>query len=126
MKNLVLCLTLCILILFGCKKNNQQVESVQISIQNNSSFKFSDVLVSASNGENNYGVVNSYEKSNYKEFKKAYRYSFISLKIENEELRIQPVDYVGEIELEKGKHTYILDIEIVNNAKKLKLTYKKD
>ncbi len=126
MKNLTLVLILCTSILFGCKKDNQPAESIQIRIQNNSLYRFTDLLVVAPDGENNYGTVDPNKKSNYKEFQKAYRYSFISLKINNEELRIQPFDYLGEVELEKGRHTYILSVEVVNNNKRLNLTYRKD
>lgn len=126
MKNLTLVLILCTSILFGCKKDNQPAESIQIRIQNNSLYRFTDLLVVAPDGENNYGTVDPNKKSNYKEFQKAYRYSFISLKINNEELRIQPFDYFGEVELEKGRHTYILSVEVVNNNKRLNLTYRKD
>lgn len=126
MKNLTFVLIFCTSILFGCKKDNQSAESIEISIQNNSPFTFTDVLVRAPEGENNYGSINSYKKSDYKEFQKAYRYSYITLKIENEELRIQPYDYFGENELEKGRHTYVLNVEVLNNTKRLKLTYRKD
>lgn len=125
MKNLILILTLCISVLIGCKKD-QQNSPVEISIQNNTTYQFNDLFVSASEGKNNYGTVNSFEKSSYKEFQKAYRYSYISLKIDNEELILQPVDYVGEIELEQGRHTYIISVEVVNNKKRLSLTYRKD
>jgi hypothetical protein len=126
MRNLIFVLLLFISVILGCKKDNQPADSIQISIQNNSPFTFTDVLVRAPEGENNYGSINSYKKSNYKEFQKAYRYSYISLKIGNEELGFQPFDYFGETELEKGRHTYVLSVEVVNNNKRLKLAYRKD
>lgn len=79
---------------------------VEISIWNSTEYNFTDLYVNTNGGENDYGNLSKGNKSGYKKFVSAYRYAFISFKIDKDAIAIQPTDYVGEEQIQKGKYTY--------------------
>ena len=83
--------------------------AVEIRINNNSNFDFSDVIVDTGGGRHSFCSVNAGESSFYRSFQKAYRYAFVELTIDGTVFTLQPIDYVGETLLRNGKYTYVLD-----------------
>ena len=79
-------------------------------------------VVSRTNEEGvNHGEIKSNENSCYHTYDIAYRYAYVSLVIDGEDLVLQPIDYVGETPLGVGYFTYHLDVEVVNNKKQLSI-----
>jgi hypothetical protein len=101
------------LILFACKTNKVDPLSegdVEIRIWNGSNYEFDQVFVNTNGGQNDYGKLVPGNRSEYKKFKTAYRYAFVSFKIGGKAYSIQPIDYVGEALLLKGKYTYKISV----------------
>lgn len=125
MKHSKILLALCIAIstLLSCANDDSQNSNVEIRISNTSSFDYENIIVNSTTFEN----LNSGEESVYQIFKKAYRYGFVELDIDGSTYTIQPIDYVGETELEHGKYTYQID---ANNSQeqygKLSLIFVED
>lgn len=97
-----------------------------IRVDNQTGFQIEEVLVRADLLEQTFGTVKQGEKSPYKEYKSAFRYAYVRLKINNVEYVQQPVDFVGEEKLAPGKHTYILELLNINNRLSLRSRYQKD
>jgi hypothetical protein len=95
-------------VLFSCSNDTTsdsiipQTSSVQIRIQNASSYKFENIIVSNVNYEN----LLTGQKSVFKTFDLAYSYAFVQLQINGKTYTIQPVDFIGETPLENGNYTY--------------------
>jgi hypothetical protein len=83
---------------------------IQIRIGNESSSPFSNVAVIFPEQEVDYGAVRVGGVSNYRRVTVAYGYARIDVQIGSTALRIQPIDYVGESQLQPGRYTYALDI----------------
>lgn len=96
-----------IFFLTWCKGKND----IQIRIQNSSDFKFQNVYVNTGFEEHNYENISPSSYSDYVGFKSAYRYAYIELEIDNRLYKIQPIDFVGEKELEPGKYSYVIGID---------------
>ena len=96
---------------------------VEIRIQNNSTFPFQRVDVVFPEDEVSYGAISAHSASDYRGVSKAYRYAYVEVEIAGEELRIQPIDYVGESLLDAGKYTYVLNVTIEGH---LTLEFKED
>ncbi len=117
-KTLILYLT--IIILFGCSKDNENNE-VKIRLSNISQYDFQNIVVNTTTGNVNFGNLSSGQKSEYKEFDKAYRYAFVELEIDGETYTLQPIDYVGETLLKNGIYTYQLDVNDIDTILSLTL-----
>lgn len=76
---------------------------------NISQFNYENIIVNTSTGNINFNNLNSKQSSEYKTFKKAYRYAFVELQIDGKTYTFQPIDYVGESLLKKGYYTYQID-----------------
>lgn len=85
---------------------------VEIRIANNSSFAFQRVDVVFPEDEVSYGAVPAHGATSYHSVETAYRYAYIEVQVDGEELIIQPIDYVGETPLEPGRYTYALNVTI--------------
>jgi len=92
-----------------------------IRVLNSSDYDFCNVVISTTGEGRNHGEIKSGENTCYREYDKAYRYAYVSLMIDGEDLVIQPIDYVGETPLGIGYFTYHLDIEEINNKKQLSI-----
>jgi hypothetical protein len=104
--------------LLSCSKDALAPDSngeIEIRIWNDSNYEFDEVFVDTKGGQNDYGKLVSGNRSNYKKYNSAYRYAFVSFKIKGKAYSIQPVDYVGEELLEKGKYTYKISIADQNS-----------
>ena len=82
-----------------------------IRIENSSVFSYNNILVKAFGNDYDFGDLNANELSDYQTFDNAYRYAYTQLDIENEQFIIQPIDFVGETELENGNYTYIISAD---------------
>ncbi len=85
---------------------------VQVRVANESSFAFGDVEVTFPEDHVDYGAVASHRASEYRRVEKAFGYALIVVQVGGEELRIQPIDYVGESLLPPGRYTYALNVTI--------------
>ncbi|MFT5386680.1 MAG: hypothetical protein ACI8VT_001162 [Saprospiraceae bacterium] len=107
---------------FSCQKENQATE-VNIRLKNVSSIEYTDIVVSLTHMYNDLAVG---ESSEYQVYESAYGYAAISLKANGEEYRLQPIDFVGEAQLENGNYTYELEAVKLNGANFIKLELKED
>jgi len=104
----------CILlfVVFGlvasCTDRDDDLTEVNIRIKNLSSFTFDEVQVG--NQETVYSDVAPGGYSEYLPYETAYRYAYVSIKIGEDTLVLQPIDYVGEQELPIGLYTYELNV----------------
>ena len=101
------------LILFsGCPAPFGPRGDVHVRIANESSFPFASVDVVFPEDSVDYGVVAAHGASEYRPVSKAYSYALIIVQVGGEELRLQPIDYVGENLLSPGRYTYALNVTI--------------
>jgi len=116
-----------IFLLLGCQKEKEgPTEGVLIRIENSSKYTYQDIKV-VIDEERLYGTLAPRESSTYQSFSKAYRYAYVELKINNKLYVLQPIDYVGEEELQDGKYTYQLNVGDTSSlSRQLDLTFKKD
>ena len=105
-KTMILFIT--IVALFSCSKDNVNNE-VKIRLANVSQYDFQNIVVNTTTGDVSFEYLESGQKSEYKDFDKAYRYAFVELEIDGETYILQPIDYVGEALLENGNYTYQID-----------------
>lgn len=96
---------------------------VEIRITNASSFPFERVDAVFPDDEVSFGAINPQGSSAYRRVSTAYRYAYIEVQIDGEELRIQPIDYVGEDPLDPGKYSYVLNVTVEGH---LTLEFRKD
>jgi len=101
-----------------CNSNDNKTN---IRVFNNSEYDLCNVVISIDESRN-HGDIKSGENTCYRGYDKAYRFAYVSLTINGEDLVIQPIDYVGETPLEIGYFTYHLDIEEINNNMHLSIT----
>ncbi|RSK24355.1 hypothetical protein [Hymenobacter metallilatus] len=110
MKQVVLLLCLCCigLLHLSCKK--ETADEVRIRVKNTSAYRFDAAYVNTNGGENDYGSLNAGQVSEYATYRTAYSYAYIKVTINGQELRWQPIDYVGETPLQPGNYTYVVDV----------------
>jgi hypothetical protein len=87
------------------------VGEVEIRIANESAFTFNRVDVGFPAERVSYGALAPNESSSYRRVEHAYRYAYVEIEVDGEEHILQPIDYVGETPLSRGKYTYRLDLE---------------
>ncbi len=113
-------LTVFLIISLSCKEDtvdpNFGTGDIKIRIWNDTAYHMKDIFVNTGGGENDYGELKARSRSSYFQFVNAYRYAFVSFKIDGKAYTIQPVDYVGEEPLEKGKYTYRLSVDNLNST----------
>lgn len=93
----------------GCEKaatKPDETGDLLIRIQNATPVKMEHVYVNTSGGEGDYGTITKRSKSHYISYESAYRYTFVRFVNGKDTVRVQPIDYVGETKLRKGKYTY--------------------
>ena len=98
--------------LLGCTSPFESSGDIRVRVANRSSFAFDRVEVVFPEDAMNYGAINPGDVSRYANVSAAYRYAYIEVEIDGEELKIQPIDYVGETPLEAGRYTYTLNVTI--------------
>lgn len=90
--------------LFGC--SNDDTSEFKIRLSNASKFNFQNITVNTLTGNVNFENLSPGQNTKYKVFSEAYNYAFVELQIDGKTYTLQPIDYVGEIPLEKGNYTY--------------------
>ncbi len=109
MRNLAMYFLSLILIL-SCKSDkiepNYGNGDVKIRVWNGTGVELNELYVNTGGGENEFGSLAIDQKSVYKGFKFAYRYAFVTFKIDGMAYAVQPIDYFGETKLSKGFYTY--------------------
>lgn len=96
----------------GCNSTSTgSGDKVMIRIQNSSPYTMEEVTVGFPEEEIHYGDIRSREKSTYMEVIEAYRYAYIETVVNEKELVLQPIDYVGESLLDPGLYTYELNLD---------------
>jgi hypothetical protein len=84
-------------------------------------------VINTTTGAVNFGNLNSGQKTEYKIFKKAYRYAYVKLEIDGKTFTLQPIDYVGETVLKNGNYTYQIDVDVTQDQySNINLTFIKE
>jgi hypothetical protein len=96
----------------SCDDPADPTGNIEIRIANESSFAFESVDVVFPGDSVSYGALAAHGQSAYHAVERAYPYALIIVSVGGEELRIQPIDYVGVPELEAGRYTYALNLSI--------------
>jgi hypothetical protein len=96
----------------GCDSPFGPRGDVEIRITNASAFQFERVDAVFPEDEVSFGAIAAHRSSDYRRVSTAYRYAYLEVQINGEELRIQPIDYVGEDPLDPGKYTYVLNVTV--------------
>ena len=85
---------------------------VEIRIRNNSNVDFDRVRVHFPDQHDvDYGPVPKGGVTAFQATTRAYRYAGVSVEAGNQELSLQPIDYMGEQELSAGLYTYSLGVD---------------
>lgn len=108
MKKLVVLLALTSGLILACTDQDDDLDSVNVRIKNNSSFVFDEVTVGTAIEPHLNITPGSY--SPYFIYEEAYRYAYIEITSGEELFILQPIDFVGETPLPIGFYTYELDI----------------
>ena len=87
--------------------------AVEIRVRNESPVDFEHVTVQfPQTGEPvDFGAVRRGGSSGFHNVALAYRYAPVQVKAGERELVFQPIDYVGEQELDAGRYTYVLGVD---------------
>ncbi|TWI85201.1 hypothetical protein IQ13_0358 [Lacibacter cauensis] len=113
-------LSSCICLLIGCTK--LLPENTQLRIFNNSNIIFDSVLVNSPGGKHQYHQIAPGSSSDYKKYRFIYNYAYLEVYFNNQMLKLQPIDYVGEEKLRSGNYSYRITV----NAGSLSLQCVKD
>jgi hypothetical protein len=85
-------------------------EPTEIRIRNVSGFDYHGLQV----GDETYGRLPAGAETRYRDFGTAYRYNYVRLEIEGNEMILQPIDYVGETPLGPGRFTY--EVRVIDRS----------
>jgi len=114
-----------VLVVTACGKNFLPNRETELRISNNSNSSFDSVIVNSPDGKQVYYNVTAGSSSGYKAFDFLYSYAYIEVHFNNQMLKLQPIDYVGEEKLKAGKYSYKIGI-VSGNQSYLSLECKKD
>lgn len=124
MRNIIFVLTVAA-VFIACTKAFVTSTDVQLRVYNTSSNLFDSVVVNSPGGKQVYYNVQASSLSDYKNFSFLYNYAYIEVHFNNQMLKLQPIDYVGEEKLKTGKYSYMIGI-VAGNPVSLSLECKKD
>lgn len=113
-----------VLILFSACIKKLDVDT-QLRIHNISSIAFDSVIVNSPGGKQVYYNIPPLSLTEYKSFTFLYNYAYIEVHVNNQVVKLQPFDYVGEEKLKPGKYRYELGI-VAAQQNSLTLECKKD
>lgn len=120
---LIFCTLLFVLFFTACQK--ELATEAALRIHNTSNITYDSVLVNAPGGKQVYHTIAAGGYSGYKPFLFLYNYAYIEVYFNNQVLKLQPLDYVGEEKLKPGKYRYELKV-ITGQQSSLVLECKKD
>ena len=105
------------ILLIGCSddgaadiQNVVSIGSLQIRVRNDSARDFDSVVVGFPTETIEYGAVSSGQASDYHVVAVAHAYARIDVYFDDEFMRIQPYDFIGEPTLSPGLFTYAIEI----------------
>lgn len=93
-----------------------------LRITNTSTYTFDSVLVNSPGGKHMYHQITPGSSSDYKKYRFIYNYAYLEVYYNNQMLKLQPIDYVGEEKLKSGNYSYRITV----NAGSLSLECVKD
>lgn len=96
----------------ACMNFNDAGQPVEIRLHNTSTYLFENIKINTVD----FGFLEAGEYSTYHKFEKAYRYSYVQLTVDTSIFTLQPIDYVGEEPLKKGRYTYELGLDSIDNT----------
>jgi hypothetical protein len=111
--------------LFFSSCTKQLEVETQLRINNISNVLFDSVVVNAPGGNQVYYNIPPGSYSGYKPFLFLYNYAYIEVHFNNQVVKLQPLDYVGEEKLKPGKYRYELGV-VAAQQYALTLECKKD
>lgn len=124
-------ISIILLVLFStlasaCSKKFDENNPSNLRIYNlSNSYTYDSVIVNAPGGKQVYYNIPPLSLSEYKSFTFLYNYSYIEVHFNNQVVKLQPFDYVGEEKLKPGKYRYELGI-VAAQQNSLTLECKKD
>ncbi len=83
---------------------------VEVRLENGSSSTFIEATLYTSDGPITFGNVGPGTATPYIEVSSAYRIATTQVVIEEDTLRLQVIDFVGEEPLSAGRYTYVLNV----------------
>ncbi|HUH47280.1 MAG TPA: hypothetical protein VLZ54_09020 [Arenibacter sp.] len=95
-------------LLAGCTDRDDALNGVHIRIKNDSGHVYD--MVQVGEGDKSHEDIGPDSFSDYLEYESAYNYAYIHITIGDESYIFQPHDFVGEIPLDPGFYTYVLNI----------------
>lgn len=114
-----------ILIFTACNKAILQSKETELRISNGSTSSFDSVIVKSPGGKQVYYNIAAGSSSGYRIFSFLYNYAYMEVHFNNQLLKLQPFDYVGEEKLNAGRYTYKIGI-VPGSQPYLSLECKKD
>lgn len=108
MKRLALLLVLMTGLIMACTDQDDDLDSVNVRIKNDSSILFDAVIVGTAPEPHLNVSPGNY--SDYFMYEEAYRYAYIEITSGEETFILQPIDFFGETPLPVGFYTYLLDV----------------
>ena len=123
-------ISIILLVLFStlasaCSKQYDENSTSNLRIYNISNSTYDSVIVNAPGGKQVYYNIPPLNYSTYKSFSFLYNYAYIEVHFNNQVVKLQPFDYVGEEKLKPGKYRYELGI-VAAQQNSLTLESKKD
>lgn len=112
-----------LILLFACEDQNTE-ESVDIRLFNSSEVCVHDIRFNPGDRTADFGSLATNTYSIYQTFDYAYPVPFISLRVDNDTLTIQPIDYVGENKLRGGSYTFTIFVDTSQNI--IRSSYRAD
>ena len=92
----------------SCDDRDDDISEVNIRVRNVSDITFDRVQVGEADKVHENVSPDSFTE--YLQYEVAYRYAFIEIQSGGETFVLQPIDFVGEMELPIGLYTYELDV----------------
>jgi len=100
-----------LLSLGACDSVSLSGGKVEIRVVNEGSVAFDQLTIALPGYNETFGALPAGAATPYTSVETAYRYAFFEVRAAGVNLRLQPVDYVGEEPLKAGRYTYALKVE---------------
>ena len=97
-------------LLAGCTSSSGPHDGPEIRIANRSDRDFASVLVRFPSDDVHYGAVAAGRATEYRQVDQAYRYAYVEVRVGDDRIVLQPIDFVGETLLSPGRYTYVLTL----------------
>ncbi len=90
----------------GCSLLSGDDDRVEVRLRNASNIRFDSVRVVFPRDSEQYGELGAGAASDFHTVAEAYRYAYIAAHADTARYVLQPIDYVGEELLPRGRYTY--------------------